>query len=558
MNLNFNRTMLVAMVFVAPFAALSREPSPFKLTTSMVSTNDQAFVRLDIVVPPDHFVYADHLHFQTLNGDEIPPSSMSVAKEMTDAVTQTRRLMFDHSLYADLKLSELATGSFMVKLQGCSNGACYFPEKHYFQVKRDGNCIEMPEPEAASSTIDAGDSPDDLEPLLAKFEVVSQKTGFVPAAAFVDYLRQAKAGTAPLNDDPLAKYKRFGIFATLLLIVIGGAGLNLTPCVLPLIPINLAIIGAGKAAHTRRAGFFHGAAYGLGMAVSYGALGMVVVLTGAKFGALNSSVWFNVIIALVFLVLSLAMFDVFNIDFTRFDRRLGRQESAAAHRSKSKTLIAFTLGAIAALLAGACVAPVVISVLLMAAALYAKGQIVGLLLPLLLGVGMALPWPFMGASLSFLPKPGKWMVWVKYVFGILILVFAGYYGYLAMNLARSRSSQTSLAAAPGGANAVKDANRQLAAGLRAALMSNKPVFIDFKASWCKNCEAMDAAVFSQEAVRRQLSEFVVVEYQAERPNESPAREVLDRFGILGLPTYLVLNVKNNPQPGSRDAYKTKP
>ena len=47
-----------------------------------------------------------------------------------------------------------------------------------------------------------------------------------------------------------------------------------------------------------------------------------------------------------------------------------------------------------------------------------------LLLPFLLGLGMALPWPFAGAGLSFLPKPGGWMKWVKYSFGVLILLFA--------------------------------------------------------------------------------------------------------------------------------------
>ena len=265
-----------------------------------------------------------------------------------------------------------------------------------------------------------------------------------------------------------------------------------------------------------------------------------MVLTGAKLGTLNSSVWFNVTIALIFLALSLAMFDVFHIDFTRFDRRLSRQEFQAAHRSKSKWLAAFTLGAIAALLAGACVAPVVISVLLMAANLYAQGLVVGLLLPLLLGVGMALPWPFMGASLAFLPKPGRWMTVVKYVFGVLILVFAAYYGWLAFGLARTRNSQTLLAAAPGVGKKAGDVDGELSSALKAALASNKPVFIDFKASWCKNCEAMDATVFTQAAVRDQLADFVVVQYAAERPNESPAKDMLDRFGILGLPTYLVL------------------
>lgn len=66
------------------------------------------------------------------------------------------------------------------------------------------------------------------------------------------------------------------------------------------------------------------------------------------------------------------------------------------------------------------------------------------------------------------------------------------------------------------------------------------MFIDFAASWCKNCEAMDAVVFPAPEVKQQLKDFVVVRYDAERPNESPAKEVLDHFGVMGLPTYVVL------------------
>ena len=50
---------------------------------------------------------------------------------------------------------------------------------------------------------------------------------------------------------------------------LGGLALNLTPCVLPMIPINLAIIGAGAQAGSRRRGFLLGAAYGAAMAVVY-------------------------------------------------------------------------------------------------------------------------------------------------------------------------------------------------------------------------------------------------------------------------------------------------
>jgi thiol:disulfide interchange protein len=156
---------------------------------------------------------------------------------------------------------------------------------------------------------------------------------------------------------------------------------------------------------------------------------------------------------------------------------------------------------------------------------------------------MALPWPFMGASLSFLPKPGKWMVWVKYTFGVAIILFALYYGNIAYGLFRSQHAQTSLAAAPGSANVVAGGDQTLAKALQEARATGKAVFVDFAASWCKNCEAMDFTVFNQTNVQKRLKDFVVVRYQAERPNEAPAREVLDYFKVLGLPTYLVLTPK---------------
>src|SRR6185436_2111722 len=96
---------------------------------------------------------------------------------------------------------------------------------------------------------------------------------------------------------------------------------------------------------------------------------------------------------------------------------------------KGTLALAFGMGAIAALLAGACVAPVVIQVVLFSSDLYAQGTVMALGLPFLLGVGMAVPWPLAGAGLTALPKPGAWMVRVKQGFGVLILATAAYYGY---------------------------------------------------------------------------------------------------------------------------------
>jgi thiol:disulfide interchange protein len=301
-----------------------------------------------------------------------------------------------------------------------------------------------------------------------------------------------------------------------------------------MIPVNIAIIGAGAAAGSRRRGAALGGMYGAAIAIVYGILGLAVVLTGSRFGALNSSPLFNLIIAVIFVLLALAMFDVITIDFSRFQGRAGTESSG-----KGSFVLAFFMGGVAALLAGACVAPVLISVLLLSTDLYARGAGAALLLPFLLGLGMGLPWPFMGAGLSFLPKPGRWMQRVKTVFGILILGFALYYGHLAYRLYTER--------APADMTPAESAEGEWLTSLSHAMAKaheeNKPVFIDFWASWCKNCLAMDKTTFKDPEVVNRLASYVKVKYQAEDLKDPATSDVLDLFGVIGLPTYIVLAPK---------------
>lgn len=406
-----------------------------------------------------------------------------------------------------------------VEWQGCDDAQCFFPERMEW---RAGDVAPPPPPAPAQPPGRA--IPND-------FSLARTSVGYQGETAFLAFL-EGRGGTVDLL--------RRGWVVAIALILGGGLLLNLTPCVLPMIPINLAIIGAGARARSRAEGFALGGLYGVGMCVAYGLLGVAVVRSGAPFGALNASPWFNASIAALFAVLALAMFGAIPLDLSRFQGRLG-----AGGPGRHRYAGVFALGAVSALLAGACVAPVLISVLLLAASLYQKGHAVALFLPFLLGLGMALPWPFAGAGLARLPPPGRWMDWVKYGFGVFIAAMALYYGRLAWDGFRGP-------AAPPGAKGTEgkakfDHDLPAGAGPDAwavvfdqARREGRPVFVDFWATWCKNCAAMEATTFRQPAIRAALARMVTVRYQAERPAEEPARSLLAEFGALGLPTFAIL------------------
>jgi thioredoxin:protein disulfide reductase len=354
------------------------------------------------------------------------------------------------------------------------------------------------------------------------YVMAARTVGYVPAAEFITFIKDAEAGVRQAG-----LFDGRGLLAVLAIVFVGGLALNLTPCVLPMIPLNLAIIGAGSQASSRRRGFLLGGTYGAAMALVYGLLGVVVVLTAGSFGSINASPWFNVAMAGVFVVLGLAMFDVFHIDFSRWSSgiRLAQQ--------RGSLLLAFGMGGVVALLAGACVAPVVLQVSLFSSKLYAEGSTAALALPFLLGIGMAAPWPFAGAGLAALPKPGAWMVRVKQAFGLLIFVMAGYYAYLGYGLLRSEAT------APAGPQE-GGWYASLADGMAAAKREGKPVLVDMWATWCKNCTVMDETTFTDESVRAAMAPYVLVKFQAEDPEAEPARTLMRQFDTVGLPTYVIL------------------
>src|SRR6185369_3506226 len=82
------------------------------------------------------------------------------------------------------------------------------------------------------------------------FTVLATTGGYFGGDAFLQFIHDAERGGAQKG-----LFEGRGPLAIVVLILLGGLALNLTPCVLPMIPINLAIIGAGAQAGSRRRGF---------------------------------------------------------------------------------------------------------------------------------------------------------------------------------------------------------------------------------------------------------------------------------------------------------------
>ena len=350
--------------------------------------------------------------------------------------------------------------------------------------------------------------------------------GYMNADEFLAFLRGEAAG-----DPTLPSSVALLVFALLA----AGVALNLTPCVLPMIPVNLIVIGKS---------FRRGLLYGLGLAVAYGALGVAAAFGGLAFGTIQASPAFNGFVAFVFLLLGVALAGGgFVFDFSK-----GRSASVVAVLRRLGGFFPFFMGVLAAVLAGACVAPVLISTLVLTADLSAKGSRLAWALPFVLGVGMALPWPFLGAGLRVLPRPGAWMRWVNRGFAAVLFAFAAWYGWLVI-AGDGKTGATDLTdfhgmeslPDPDGVVNVSLASPATLASLLSPSRSEKPVLVDCWATWCKNCAAMERGTLRDPRVVEELKKFRVIRLQTEDVDELRRRPGFET--IRGLPAFVILPAK---------------
>jgi thiol:disulfide interchange protein DsbD len=213
------------------------------------------------------------------------------------------------------------------------------------------------------------------------------------------------------------------LWASLGLLILGplfltGVGLAFTPCVLPLIPITVSIVAGGRADLPRSRLTVLLTSYVVGLSTAFGTLGIVASLTGASISAAFESKPFLWSMASLFVLLGFGMFGVYELQPPAWLQRV------QGERKGGSIPAAFLFGALAAVIASPCTGPVIAAMLVIAA--QAGNAVAGFLMFFALGLGMGAVL-FAAGALNFVMRPGPWMVWVRYVFGVLLVGMALYY-----------------------------------------------------------------------------------------------------------------------------------
>ena len=210
------------------------------------------------------------------------------------------------------------------------------------------------------------------------------------------------------------------------LLFLGGVLTSLTPCVYPMIPITVALVGGESvraAASPRRRALYLTLAYVLGLALVYASLGLFAGLSGTIFGTVSSNPWLYFLQANVLMLAGLAMLDVFSVRMPT-----STLEWASRVGGGGRGLGAFAMGAVSGLVAAPCSAPVMAAVLTWVTR--TQSAVLGFVYLFVFSIGMCALLVAIGVSsgsLSRLPRAGEWMVRIKKIFGLVMLAVAEYY-----------------------------------------------------------------------------------------------------------------------------------
>jgi suppressor for copper-sensitivity B len=403
----------------------------------------------------------------------------------------------------------------------------------------------------------------------------------------VDGARSAETDAIPLLGAVAPMPKHPGRLAIIGLALLGGLVLNLMPCVLPVLSLKLlALLGHAGAERQGRFGLLATAA---GVIVSFGVLAAALILLKQAGAAVGWGIqfqqpWFLAAMALVTTLFAASLWGWVPIALPG-----GVADAVGSVRGRGRLTDAFLLGAFATLLAASCSAPFVGTAIGFA---LARGPLEIVLIFTALGLGMAAPflavaaWP---GVVSWLPRPGPWMDWLRRMLGLALL---GTAGWLLSVLAAESGLWSALAAGMAllvllilvmaravlrfgryGGRAIEAAAITLsiaavlapslygravsieapdgiaqtglwrpydAVALRGLVAAGQVVFVDVSAAWCLACKVNELAVLERVPAADKLRGPGVVTMRADWTHPDPTvTAYLQSFGRYGVPLDVV-------------------
>ena len=209
------------------------------------------------------------------------------------------------------------------------------------------------------------------------------------------------------------------------LLFVGGLLTSLTPCVYPMIPITVALVGRESmgAGSTRWRPLLLTLSYVVGVATVYAILGVIAGMTGSIFGSISSNPWLYFLQANVLLLAALFMLDVFTFRLPTRTAEWAARVGEGGHYGG-----AFAMGAVSGLVAAPCGAPVMAAVLTWVTR--TQSALLGFVYLFVFSLGMCALLVVIGVSsggAARLPRAGEWMLRVKKIFGFVMLGVAEYY-----------------------------------------------------------------------------------------------------------------------------------
>ncbi len=388
-----------------------------------------------------------------------------------------------------------------------------------------------------------------------------------------------RAATVTLAATPLADGggDLAGLAVMMAVAVLGGFILNFMPCVLPVLSIKLlALIGeAGQGRGRLRASFLATAA---GILASF--LAMAAALVAAKSAGLSIG-WGVQFQEPVFLAALAALVTLFACNLMGwFEIELPWWLAGRLQRGGGGSLAgSFLAGAFATLLATPCSAPFLGTAVGFA---LAGGPADIFVVFACLGIGLALPYLVVAAAPAlarFLPRPGRWMLTLRKLLGLLLggtalwlvwvldeqagalaagavaLLGAGAVAALALRHQRpgpvfglvsavlllAMLVPPALFARAGDAAALEAGWARFDAGaIGPAVAKGQVVFVDVTASWCLTCQVNERLVLDKPDVKAELGRHDVVAMRADWTRPDPAiADFLKRYGRYGIPFNVV-------------------